>query len=156
GVSHISLDPAMRGWMDDTPFTYSVGLGEVMRAWAGGTVLVSRHPAVAAGEHVTGSFGVQEYAIAAGAAVQKVGTSLAPLAVFLGTLGMPGLTAYFGVLDVGQLREGDIVVVSSAAGAVGSVAGQIAKLKGCRVVGIAGGERKCRYVVEELGFDVAI
>ena len=119
-------------------------------------MLASNHPDLAPGDHVTGLLGVQEYAVAHGNAVTKVDTSLAPLPVYLGTLGMPGMTAYFGLLDIGQPAEGETVVVSGAAGAVGGVVGQIAKLKGCRVVGIAGGAEKCRYVVEELGFDAAI
>ena len=99
---------------------------------------------------------MQEYAIAHGAAVMRVDTSLAPLEVYLSALGMPGMTAYFGLLDIGQPQPGETVVVSGAAGAVGALVGQIAKLKGCRVVGIAGGPEKCRYVVDELGFDAAI
>ncbi len=121
-----------------------------------GEVLVSNHPDFAPGDHVTGLLGVQEYAVAHGNAVTKLDTSLAPLPVYLGTLGMPGLTAYFGLLDIGRPAAGETVVVSGAAGAVGGVVGQIAKLKGCRVVGIAGGAEKCRYLVEDLGFDAAI
>jgi NADPH-dependent curcumin reductase len=156
-VRLISLDPAMRGWMNDArSYVPPVGVGEVMRALAAGEVLSSNHPDLAAGDFVTGLFGVQEYAVAPGAAVTKVDTSLAPLSVYLSTLGMTGMTAYFGLLDVGKVQAGDTVVVSGAAGAVGSVAGQIAKIKGARVIGIAGGEQKCRWLVQELGFDAAI
>ncbi|KQV54278.1 NADP-dependent oxidoreductase [Duganella sp. Root336D2] len=157
-VSHISLDPAMRGWMNASTESYMppVALGEVMRAIAVGRVVESRNPGFAAGEHVTGLLGVQEHAIHSGAGLNKVDPSLAPLPLFLGALGMPGLTAYFGLLDVGQPKEGDTVVVSGAAGAVGALVGQIAKLKGARVIGIAGSADKVRYLVEELGFDAAI
>jgi len=157
-VSHISLDPAMRGWMNASTESYMppVALGEVMRAIAVGRVIESRNPGYAAGEHVTGLLGVQEYAIHNGVGLSKVDPSLAPLPLFLGALGMPGLTAYFGLLDVGQPKEGDTVVVSGAAGAVGALVGQIARLKGARVIGIAGGADKVRYLVEELGFDAAI
>jgi NADPH-dependent curcumin reductase CurA len=156
-VLFISLDPAMRGWMTDAPsYIPPVAIGEVMRALGAGEVVASKHPDVAVGDHVTGLLGVQEYAIAHGAAVMKVDTSLAPLPVYLGTLGMPGMTAYFGLLDIGRPSEGETVVVSGAAGAVGGIVGQIAKLKGARVIGIAGGGEKCRHVVESLGFDAAI
>jgi NADPH-dependent curcumin reductase len=156
-ILYISLDPAMRGWMKEgRSYIPPVGIGEVMRAFAAGRVIASNHPDVAVGEHVVGLLGVQEYAIVSGKAVNRADTTLAPLPVYLGTLGMPGLTAYFGLLDIGQPTAGDTVVVSAAAGAVGGVVGQIAKLKGCRVVGIAGGPEKCTYVVEELGFDAAI
>jgi hypothetical protein len=156
-VLYLSLDPAMRGWMNDArSYIAPVGIGEVMRALAAGEVIASNHPDLAVGDHVTGLLGVQEYAVAHGNAVIKVDTALAPLPVYLGTLGMPGMTAYFGLLDIGRPEDGDTVVVSGAAGAVGGVVGQIAKLKGCRVVGIAGGSEKCGYVVDELGFDAAI
>ena len=157
-VSHISLDPAMRGWMNASTESYMppVALGEVMRAIAVGRVAESRNPGFAAGEHVSGLLGVQEYAIHNGVGLNKVNPALAPLPLFLGALGMPGLTAYFGLLDVGQPKEGDTVVVSGAAGAVGALVGQIARIKGARVIGIAGGADKVRYLVEELGFDAAI
>jgi NADPH-dependent curcumin reductase CurA len=127
-----------------------------MRALAAGEVVVSNHPAFAAGDHVTGMLGVQEHAVTHGNALIKVDPGLASLPVYLGALGMPGMTAYFGLIDIGHPSEGETVVVSGAAGAVGSVVGQIAKIKGCRAVGIAGGAEKCRYLVEELGFDAAI
>ncbi len=156
-VRLISLDPAMRGWMNDArSYIPPVGIGEVMRALAAGEVLASNHPDLSPGDLVTGPFGVQEYAVAQAAAVTKVDTSLAPLSVSLSTLGMTGMTAYFGLLEVGKVQEGDTVVVSGAAGAVGSVAGQIAKIKRARVIGIAGGGEKCRWLVDELGFDAAI
>jgi hypothetical protein len=127
-----------------------------MRAGAIGVVAESAHPRFEAGDHVYGAFGVQQFAVSDGGGVIKVDASLAPLPTFLGALGISGLTAYFGLLDVGRLAENDTVVVSGAAGAVGSVAGQIAKLKECRVIGIAGGPEKCEWLTEELGFDVAI
>jgi NADPH-dependent curcumin reductase CurA len=156
-VQYISLDPAMRGWMNEgRSYIPPVGIGDVMRAFAAGEVIASNDPDVAVGQHVGGLLGVQEYAVANGKGVFKVDTGLAPLPVYLGALGMPGVTAYFGLLDIGKPKEGDTVVVSGAAGAVGGLVGQIAKLKDCRVVGIAGGPEKCRHVVEDLGFDAAI
>ena len=156
-ISHLSIDPAMRGWMSARPsYVPPVEIGAVMRAGAIGRIIASEHPGFAVGEHVYGTFGVQEYAVSDGRGVIKVDTSLADLPVYLGVLGMTGLTAYFALLDVGKPKEGDTVVVSGAAGAVGSVAGQIAKIKGCRVIGIAGGPEKCRVVTEEFGFDGAI
>jgi NADPH-dependent curcumin reductase CurA len=154
----LSLDPAMRGWMNDSKASYipPVGLNEVMRAIAVGKVAASKNPKFAVGDHVTGLLGVQDVAYSNGQGLTKVDPKLAPLPLYLSTLGMPGLTAYFGLLEVGQPKAGDTVVVSGAAGAVGSVVGQIAKIKGARVVGIAGGADKCRYLVEELGFDAAI
>jgi NADPH-dependent curcumin reductase CurA len=155
-VQYISLDPAMRGWMNEgKSYIRPVAIGEVMRAGAIGKVIASKHPGFAAGTHVVGTFGLQEYAISNGEGVMQVDPELAPLPVMLSTLGMPGLTAYFGLLDIGKPVAGNTVVVSGAAGAVGSVVGQIAKIRGCRAVGIAGGAEKCRYLVE-LGFDAAI
>ncbi|MGI8921739.1 MAG: NADP-dependent oxidoreductase [Solirubrobacteraceae bacterium] len=154
---YISLDPAMRGWMNEgRSYAPPVGIGGVMRAYAAGRVVASRHAGFAEGDHVVGLLGVQEYARASGDAVFKVDPEVAPLPVHLGTLGMPGMTAYFGLLEVGKPAPGNTVVVSAAAGAVGSIVGQIAKLKECRVVGVAGGPQKCEYVVAELGFDAAI
>jgi NADPH-dependent curcumin reductase CurA len=156
-VSHLSVDPAMRGWMNaGASYIEPVEIGAVMRAGAVGRVTASEHSGFAAGDHVYGAFGVQEYARSDGSGVIKVDPSLAPLPTYLGGLGLSGLTAYFGLLDVGRLSEGETVVVSGAAGAVGSIAGQIAKLKGCRVIGIAGGREKCDWLVDELGFDAAI
>ena len=153
----ISLDPAMRGWMNDVrSYIPPVGVGEVMRALAAGEVISSHDPALSPGDLVTGLLGVQKYVVAPAGALMKVDTSLAPLPVYLSTLGMTGMTAYFGLLDVGKPVAGETVVVSGAAGAVGGVVGQLAKLKDCRAVGIAGGAEKCRYLLEELGFDAAI
>ena len=155
-ILYISLDPAMRGWMNEgKSYIPPVGIGEVMRAGSVGRVIASNDPAIAVGDHVVGALGVQEYAVAKGKSLTKVDPGLVPLPVYLGTLGMPGMTAYFGLLDVGQPKEGDTVVVSGAAGAVGQVVGQIAKIKGCRTVGIAGGAEKCAYL-RSIGFDAAI
>ncbi len=156
-ILYVSLDPAMRGWMNEgKSYVPPVGIGEVMRAGGLGRVVQSKNPAFAVGDHVYGMLGVQQFAVNAGKGLTKVDPKLAPLPVYLGTLGMPGMTAYFGLLDIGKPKEGDTVVVSGAAGAVGMVVGQIAKIKGCRVVGIAGGQEKCQYVVRDLGFDAAI
>jgi len=156
-IIYISLDPAMRGWLNESrSYIAPVAIGDVMRALAVGRVIASNHPGFAAGQDVSGPFGVQEYALSDGKHVLKVDPDLAPLPVHLSALGMTGRTAYFGLLEVGQLKPGDVVVVSAAAGAVGSVVGQIARIKGCRAVGIAGGAEKCRYIVDELGFDAAI
>ncbi len=155
--AYISLDPAMRGWMNESKsYVPPVGIGEVMRAYSAGEVVASRHPKFPVGSRVAGLFGVQEYALSDGKGARIVDTALAPLPTYLGVLGMTGMTAYFGLLDVGEAKEGDTVVVSGAAGAVGGVVGQLAKIKGCRVVGIAGGAGKCRHLVDELGFDAAI
>ena len=155
-VSHLSLDPAMRGWLNDVrSYVPPVGIGEVMRAGAVGTVVASRHPDFAVGDTVTGTFGVTEYVLTDGEGVVRVDLGLAPAPTWLGALGMPGMTAYFGLLDVGRVRSGDTVLVSGAAGAVGSVAGQIAKALGCTVVGIAGGPEKCAWLTS-IGFDAAI
>jgi NADPH-dependent curcumin reductase CurA len=156
-VKYLSLDPAMRGWMNEgRSYIAPVKIGDVMRALGAGEVLASRHPSLSPGDHVTGLLGVQEYALVDGNAVMKVDPQLAPLPVHCGTLGMAGMTAYFGLLDIGRPSEGETVVVSGAAGAVGGIVGQIAKLKGARAVGIAGGAEKCRHVVEQLGFDAAV
>jgi NADPH-dependent curcumin reductase CurA len=153
----ISVDPAMRGWLDDRPsYLPPVGLGEVMRAGSVVEVTASNHPDFAVGDHVVGTFGAQEHVVSDGRGAMKVDPAAAPLSTYLGALGMPGLTAYFGLFEVGALKEGDTVVVSGAAGAVGTVAGQIAKIKGCRVIGIAGGPEKCAMLTGELGFDAAI
>ncbi|MDQ1241935.1 MAG: hypothetical protein QG550_1186, partial [Pseudomonadota bacterium] len=155
-ILYISLDPAMRGWMNEgKSYVPPVGIGEVMRAGAVGRVITSRDPNIAVGDHVVGVLGVQEYAVAKGKGLTKVDPKLVPLPVYLGTLGMPGMTAYFGLLEIGQPKAGETVVVSGAAGAVGQVVGQIAKIKGCRVVGIAGGADKCAYL-RSIGFDAAI
>ncbi|WP_067837619.1 NADP-dependent oxidoreductase [Nocardia lijiangensis] len=156
-VDFISLDPAMRGWLNDVrSYVPPVGIGEVMRSLDIATVVESTHPDFAVGDTVSGTFGVTEFAISDGNGVQKVDSSVAPGPTWLGALGMPGMTAYFGLLEVGKLSAGETVVVSAAAGAVGSVVGQIAKAKGATVIGIAGGAEKCRWLTEELGFDAAV
>jgi NADPH-dependent curcumin reductase CurA len=156
-TQYISLDPAMRGWMNDVrSYVPPVGLGDVMRAGGIGTVVASNDPNIAIGDVVSGGTGIQEYAVLNGRWLTKVDPAAAPLPRYLGALGMPGLTAYFGLLSVCEPKEGETVVVSGAAGAVGSVAGQIAKIKGCRAVGIAGGPEKCQYLLDELGYDAAI
>ena len=153
----ISLDPAMRGWMNQSrSYVPPVAIGEVMRALAVGQVVASKNPQFAIGKHVSGNFGVQQYFISEGKGLIEVDPRIAPLPTFLNVLGMTGMTAYFGLLETGRPQPGDTVVVSAAAGAVGSVVGQIAKVKGCRAVGIAGGADKCRYLVADLGFDAAI
>lgn len=156
-IEVISLDPAMRGWINDgKSYVAPVPVGGVMRAYASGHVDASNHPDFKIGDAVQGLFGAQTHAVSNGERVFKVDTALAPLERWIGGLGMPGWTAYFGLLDVGKPRAGDTVVVSAASGAVGSIVGQIAKIKGARAVGIAGGAEKCRYVVEELGFDACV
>lgn len=155
---YISLDPAMRGWIRaGKSYIPPVEIGEVMRAGTVGEVIDVRNNSLfKIGDFVSGAGGVQEYTRTDGRGFYKVNPKQAPLTTYLGALGMPGMTAYFGILEVGKIQSGDVVVVSGAAGAVGSLVGQIAKLKGCNVVGIAGGASKCKYVVEELGFDAAI
>jgi NADPH-dependent curcumin reductase len=156
-ISHLSVDPAMRGWMNaGRSYVPPVEVGAVMRAGAIGRVTASEHPGFRPGDYVYGVFGVQEHAVSDDRDVIKLDTSAAEPTAYLGALGMTGLTAYFALLDVGRIQAGDTVVISAAAGAVGSVAGQIAKLKGCRVIGIAGGAGKCRALLEEFGFDTAI
>ena len=156
-VLMLSLDPAMRGWMRDVPsYIPPVGIGEVMRAIGVGQVVASRHDRVKEGQYVSGLFGIQEYATVSGDALTPVDAALAPLATYLNVLGLPGMTAYFGLLDVGDPQPGETVVVSGAAGAVGATVGQIAKIKGCRAVGIAGGPEKCRMLIDEFGYDDAI
>ncbi len=157
-ILYLSLDPAMRGWMNEgKSYVPPVGIGEVMRAGGAGRVIKSNDPKFKEGDHVVGITGVQEYAVLKAKAMTAVDAKLAPLPVYLGTLGMPGMTAYFGLLEVGSFKAGDTVVVSGAAGAVGQVVGQVAKLKGAgKVVGIAGGPDKCKWAVEQLGFDACI
>ncbi|SPF56336.1 putative NADP-dependent oxidoreductase YfmJ [Candidatus Sulfopaludibacter sp. SbA4] len=156
GVSYLSVDPYMRGRMNAArSYADPQKLDEVMGGGAVGKVLASRHPGFAEGEYVVGMFGWQQYAISDGRGVMKVDPRTAPISTSLGVLGMPGLTAYFGLLDVCAPRAGETVVVSGAAGAVGSAVGQIAKIHGCRVVGIAGGDDKIRWITEDLGFDAA-
>ena len=154
---YISLDPAMRGWMNDVKsYLPPVKLGDVMRAGTISEVVASNNSNFAVGEFVFGSAGVQDYLVSNGKDLMKVSPQLAPLPMFLGTLGITGLTAYFGLLHIGLPKAGETLVVSGAAGAVGMIVGQIGKLKGCHVVGIAGEKEKCEYVVNELGFDACI
>jgi hypothetical protein len=158
---YLSLDPAMRGWMNEgKSYIRPVAIDEVMRAGGIGQVVASKSPKFAVGEFVSGSLGVQQYWVGAAndktAAFYKVDPKVAPLPKYLNALGMPGMTAYFGLLEVGLPKAGETVVVSGAAGAVGQTVGQVAKHKGCRVVGIAGGKDKCDFVVNELGFDACI
>jgi NADPH-dependent curcumin reductase CurA len=158
----LSLDPAMRGWMNEgRSYIPPVALGEVMRAAGVGEVIASRSDAFAVGDIVSGALGVQEVCTVDAADAKRVGLAridlrLGTLTQWLNVLGMPGMTAYFGLMEVGRPKPGDTVVVSGAAGAVGQTVGQLAKIKGCRVVGIAGGRAKCDWVVQELGFDACV
>ena len=155
---YISLDPAMRGWIrEGKSYIDPVEVGAIMRAGTVGEVIkVNNHSKFKVGDFVCGWGGVQQYTVTDGKGFYVVDPTKAALERYLGIIGMPGMTAYFGILKVAELKEGDIVLVSGAAGAVGSLVGQIAKIKGCRVVGIAGGKTKCDYLVNELGFDAAI
>ncbi|MES2423008.1 MAG: NADP-dependent oxidoreductase [Pseudomonadota bacterium] len=158
----LSLDPAMRGWMNEgKSYIPPVGIGEVMRAGGVGVVVASKNPKFVVGDHVSAGLGVQEYLLIAAdqakrAGLVKIDLRMGSLTQWLNVLGMPGMTGYFGLMDVGQPKAGETVVVSGAAGAVGQTVGQMAKIKGCRVVGIAGGAAKCDWVVKELGFDACI
>ena len=157
-ITHVSIDPAMRGWMSAArSYIPPVEIGEVMRALAVGRIVASRRPGFEAGDWVHGAFGVQEHAVSDGQGAYKIEVNerLTP-AAYLGVLGLTGLTAYFGLLDVGRLSEDETVLVSGAAGGVGTAVGQIAKIKGAQAIGIAGGPEKCRMLVDELGFDGAI
>jgi NADPH-dependent curcumin reductase len=154
---YISVDPAMRGWMNEgTTYIQGVPLHTVMRAFAAGYVVASKSELLHAGDAVQALSGVQQYAVMDAKQVTKIETNDFPLSWHLGILGMPGLTAYFGLLDKGQPKAGETLLVSGAAGMVGSLTGQIGKIMGCRVTGIAGGQAKCNYLLHELGFDAAI
>ncbi|MFQ3340978.1 MAG: NADPH-dependent curcumin reductase CurA [Flavobacteriaceae bacterium] len=155
---YISLDPAMRGWLNNTrSYIPPVELNSVMRSGSVGKVIQANGKTkFKIGDYVSGWGGVQLYNISDGEGYFKVDPNKAPITQYIGTLGMPGMTAYFGILEVGKLKTGDVVLVSGAAGAVGSIVGQIAKLKGASVIGIAGGKEKCDYLIQELGFDGAI
>ena len=153
----LSLDPYMRGRMREGPsYATPVQIGEVMTGGVAGRVVESRTPDLAVGDIVDGSLGWQEYAVARPGALRKVDPDLAPISTAVGVLGMPGMTAYFGFLDVCEPEVGDTVVVSAASGAVGQVVGQIGKIMGCRVVGTAGTDEKVDFIVNELGFDAGI
>jgi NADPH-dependent curcumin reductase CurA len=158
----LSLDPAMRGWMNDVKsYIPPVGIGEVMRAGGIGIVVASKNPAYAVGDHVSATLGVQEYCLIPEDQMKrsglfKVDPTRGSLTQWLNVLGLPGMTGYFGLLDIGVPKPGETVVVSGAAGAVGQTVGQLARIKGCRAVGIAGGRAKCDWVVNELGFDACI
>ncbi len=155
-IVYLSLDPYMRMRMNDTKsYAPPQAIGEVMVGGTVGKVLQSNHPGFAKGDIVEGMLGWQEYAISDGQGLRKVDPKVAPISTALGVLGMPGLTAYFGMLEIAKPKSGDTVVISGAAGAVGSAAGQIAKIAGARVVGIAGSDAKINYMVRELGFDAA-
>ena len=154
---YLSIDPAMRGWMrNQRSYIPPVEVGAVMRAGSVGTVVESRHPSFSVGETVVGTGGVQQYALSDGSGWFPTQLTGAMMPKALSVLGMTGFTAYFGLLDVGRPEAGDTVLLSGGAGAVGSIVGQVAKIKGCRVVGIAGGPAKCEYLTETLGFDAAI
>ena len=156
-IDWLSLDPYMRGRMNDVKsYAPSVEVGEVMVGGAVGTIIESRTSLFSTGEIVEGSFGWQSYALSNGLGLRKINPELGPIQSSIGVLGMPGLTAYFGLLDVCQPIAGDTVVVSAASGAVGQIAGQIAKIMGCRVIGTAGTNEKVQFIVDELGFDVGI
>lgn len=154
---YLSLDPYMRGRINEArSYAPSVPIGGLMVGGTVGEVVESRHPGFARGDLVVGYDGWQAFAVSRGAGVRKLDPAVAPISTALGVLGMPGMTAYVGLLDIGQPRPGETVVVSAASGAVGSAVGQIARIKGCRVVGVAGAREKCEYAVRELGFDACV
>lgn len=154
---YLSLDPYMRGRMRDVAsYAPPVQIGEVMTGGTVGQVVASNHPGFKAGDYVEERLGWQEYGISQGTGLRKIDPAWAPISTANGVLGMPGMTAYFGLLEVGKPKPGETVVVSAASGAVGQIVGQIAKLMGCRVVGIAGGAKKCAFVKDELGFDACV
>jgi hypothetical protein len=153
---YLSLDPYMRGRMSDAPsYAAPVGIGDTMCGHTVSEVVESRIPAFRPGDIVAGYDGWQQFAASSGTDLRKLDTSL-PVSTALSVLGMPGMTAFVGLLDIGQPKAGETVVVSAASGAVGSVVGQLAKIRGCRAVGIAGSAEKCRYVTDELGFDACV
>jgi len=156
-IHWLSLDPYMRGRMGTAKsYTKPVEVGEVMTGGTVGEVIESSNPKFKTGDYVVGSLGWQQYAVSDGEGLTKVDPKLVPLSCYVGVVGMPGGTAWIGLLEHCQPKAGETVVVSAASGAVGSVVGQIAKLQGCRAVGIAGGKAKCDYVVKELGFDACV
>ncbi|MCH8240416.1 MAG: NADP-dependent oxidoreductase [Proteobacteria bacterium] len=154
---YLSLDPYMRGRMNAAKsYAKPVEIGEVMTGRAVGQVVASKHPKFTGGDIVFGDAGWQDYALTDGKGFRKLDPAQAPISTSLGILGMPGLTAYTGLLNIGQPKQGETLVVAAASGAVGSAVGQIGKIKGCRVIGIAGAAEKCKYVIDELGFDDCI
>src|SRR5262245_43541632 len=156
----LSLDPYMRGRMNDAKsYAQPQPLNAVMQGGTVGEVVESKHPGYQAGDKVVGFGGWQQYCLVEGGApgmLRKVDTAHIPLSAYLGAVGMPGVTAWYGLMQICQPKAGETVVVSAASGAVGSAVGQLAKVKGCRAIGIAGGADKCRYVVDELGFDACV
>ncbi|HEY5339058.1 MAG TPA: NADP-dependent oxidoreductase [Rhizomicrobium sp.] len=154
-ATHLSLDPASRAWMQGATYRSALNPGDVMAGWGVGEVVESRSDAFAPGDIVSGEFGWQEYSVFPAHRLTKHDKRHKPEHI-IGVLGITGLTAYFGLLDVGRPRPGETALVSAAAGAVGAIAGQIAKIAGCRVVGSTGGPEKCKWIVDELGFDAAI
>ncbi len=156
-IEAISIDPAMRGWMNEgTTYIKGVEIGTVMRSFSAGKVIESKHDNFKVGDHVEGLLGVQTHGITDGKGIRKIDVSTSKASHHLGVLGMPGMTAYFGLLKRGEPKAGDIVYISGAAGIVGSTVGQIAKLKGCTVIGSAGSDSKCKFLTESCGFDYAI
>ena len=156
-ILYLSLDPTNRIWMNEADsYLPAVKIGDVMRGGGIGVVEESKHPGFAAGEHVSGLLGWQQYLVTDGTGIGRVPALGIPLTAHFGLLAHIGITAYFGVLDIGKPKPGETMVVSAAAGAVGSIAGQIGKIKGCRVVGIAGSDEKCKWLTETLGLDAAI
>lgn len=162
-VIYISIEPAMRGWIKDRKsYLPPVAVNEIMRAAGIGEVIQSKNANFEVGDYVAGRFGVQQYSILNGSALDKINSTFEKLPVYLSTLGTknmlghPGMTAYFGLLEIGKPKKGDTMVVSAAAGGVGMLAGQIAKIEGCRVIGITSSKSKCDYLINELGFDAAI
>lgn len=155
---YLSVEPAMRGWVNAAAnYSTPVGIGDVMRSYTAGVVIASRNPKYAEGEAVTGMLGWQEFAISNGSTIsRKIADADLPISLSLGILGLNGLTAYFGLLDLGVPKPGDTIVVSTSAGAVGSAVGQIAKLMGCRTVGVTGGTEKVKICMEEFGYDAVI
>jgi len=156
-VHWLSLDPYMRGRMNATKsYAKAVEIGEVMTGGTAGEVIESNHRKLKVGDYVVGPLGWQQYAVSDGEGLTKVDPKLVPLSCYVGVVGMPGATAWIGLLEHCQPKAGETVVVSAASGAVGSVVGQLARMQGCRAVGIAGGKAKCDYVVRELGFDACV
>lgn len=153
----LSLDPYMRMRMEDTKsYAAPQAIGETMIGGTVGEIVASKNPKFSIGDKVVGMLGWAEMGVSDGVLLRKVDTTHIPLAAYLGSVGMPGMTAWYGLTQIMQAKEGETIVVSAASGAVGSVVGQLAKLRGCRAVGIAGGAEKCAYVVNELGFDACI